>query len=227
MTVLTDKADGVDRAAAEGQAVLPLLHARRRAQPRHARQGSRGQERGRPLRRLDSRTRPQRRPHPRHARPAWASRRTRSSSSPATTAACSSRRMTDSSADEGVQGRPAGQRRPARRQARRVGGRLQGAVHRALAGQGPGGLRVQRDDQPGGHPGHDGGDRRRAAARRRTRPPRTAAIFSPRFSAIRRKPVRDDMIVHSSDGVFAIRKGPVEMDRGRARGRDQARRAQG
>ena len=65
---------------------------------------------------------------------------------------------------QAFQAGPARQRQPPRRQAFRVGRRLQGALPRALAGPGSGRHDVQRNGQPGGPSRHHRGHRRRAAA---------------------------------------------------------------
>ena len=76
---------------------------------------------------------------------------------------------TDSPQTQAFNAGPPSQRRSARRQTRRVGGRFQGALPRSLAGQDARGLGMQRDDQPGRPSRHHGRDRGGRTAPRRDR----------------------------------------------------------
>ena len=110
--------------------------------------------------------------------------------------------------DRRAQGRPVRQRSVSRRQARRVGRRIPRAVHRALARSRSRGNRLRRDAQPRRYARDDRRTGRRSFTAARRSPPRTATTCCrPGSASNTLRPFGADLIVHSADGNFAIRRG--------------------
>ncbi len=199
---------GLARAAAQGPAVLPLFHSRGRAQPGHSRQGPGRPERapactatgftnwiaasGASWMRSTSR--------------AW--RRKRSSFSAATTAACSGRRT-----------RPASRRRRSRRACASTAASAAASIPCGrAASRCPSSCAGRAAFRPARRAAKwsawsISSPRPRPSSASSCRLPDKAAedsynILPAMLGEAGAQPARSDLIVHSADGVFAIRQGP-------------------